>query len=594
MAKNIDLDTIAKEYAEGRISRDDFLFLHKMLTDQAAKQKAQPQQPTRQQAAPPPVLKPAAAGAQRPQPRAAQPKQRRPVSASQTRRQVGTQPQSQQYSTPSLAIPGERRSIMGYIKGHHKEVVALLGTLGLFISMFYNKFETTDPDADNARVVVTGQASQGKPASIRIQDLKLIAQLIMEDNTWSKELIDDFITQWNRLSDNEKQRVKTENWYFDFSSLLARQIKTTRAKAGTGEVSAIYDQQVLLSLADTLIFGNSAKAKDLLAETVKTTKLAQDDKRSDSDTTPAKKSVAEPKQKPAPRSKPTQTAKLSEEPRSSGEISKRHRISRREIEDVINQFTVAFEAGHTRDLLSLFANDDYSSSFASLNDVKSQYRNLVRQSKERHLDLDSFFWEHDYGETRGTAKYRAKVKMADSNVTKTITADLNITIRRLLGQNYITKFELNNRKVVSSIADEPRHQPKPQRSIASAQKRKPKFPTPAELQDLVTQYVTAYESGDVNDLMHLFANATWTKSRTGLVEMKQNYDNLFSSTSGREMFIKGMKWKVKGKKAMGTGDLLLTLHTKDNKVKTQKGKIRIVATKVGDRVRFSQMFHIVE
>jgi hypothetical protein len=94
--------------------------------------------------------------------------------------------------------------------------------------------------------------------------------------------------------------------------------------------------------------------------------------------------------------------------------------------------------------------------------------------------------------------------------------------------------------------------------------------------------------------MHLFANATWTKSRTGLVEMKQDYDNLFASTSGREMFIKDVKWKVKGKKALGTGDLLLTLHTKDNKVKTQKGKIRIVATKVGNQVRFSQMFHILE
>ncbi|MGD8567578.1 MAG: hypothetical protein PVJ39_05800 [Gammaproteobacteria bacterium] len=596
MAKNIDLNTIAKEYAEGRISREDFLYLHKMLTDQAAKQKGQ-SQPSRQQAAPP-VLQPAAGGGQPGQPRARQPQQRRPVTASQSRRQAGARPQPQaqaQYSVPSLAMPGERRSVLGYIKGHHKEVVALLGTLGLFISMFYNKFETTDPDADNARVVVTGQASQGKTTSIRTQDLKLIAQLIMEDNTWSKELIDDFITQWNHLSDNEKQLVKMENWYFDFSSLLARQIKTTRAKAGTGDVSAIYDQQVLLSLADTLIFGTNAKAKDLLAETVKSTKLAKGNNHGETKKAPTQKSVTTQKEIPAPRPEHTQTAKISQQPRDNGEIAKRHRISRTEIEDVINQFTVAFEAGRSRDLSSLFADDEYSSSFASLDDIKSQYRDLFRHSKERHLDLDSFFWEHDYGETRGTAKYRAKVKMADSNVTKTITADLNITIRRLLGKNYITNFELNNRKVVSSITNEPRHNPKPRKSVTVASsKGKPKFPTPAELQDLVTQYVTAYETGDVNDLMHLFANATWTKSRTGLVEMKQDYDNLFASTSGREMFIKDVKWKVKGKKALGTGDLLLTLHTKDNKVKTQKGKIRIVATKVGNQVRFSQMFHILE
>ena len=67
MAKKIDLDTIAKEYAEGRISRDDFLYLHKMLTTQTAGNK----QPVQQA---PPVLtgrRPLKAGAkqqQRPRP----------------------------------------------------------------------------------------------------------------------------------------------------------------------------------------------------------------------------------------------------------------------------------------------------------------------------------------------------------------------------------------------------------------------------------------------------------------------------------------------------------------------------------------------
>ena len=76
--------------------------------------------------------------------------------------------------------------------------------------------------------------------------------------------------------------------------------------------------------------------------------------------------------------------------------------------------------------------------------------------------------------------------------------------------------------------------------------------------------------------------------------MKQNYDNLFTTTSGREIFVNNINWTFKGKKALGTGDLTLTHHTNDNKVKSQKGKIRIVATKVGDSVRFTQMFHIVD
>ena len=590
MAKKIDLNTIAKEYAEGRISKEDFLYLHKMLTDAAAKQSGQSK-------AAPPVLKPAPGGIQQTRPRPSRPPQsamdmqQRNAARARQSQQLQTQAPAAQYSEPDYLT--HRRSVLGYIKSHHKEVVALLGTLGIFISMFYNKFDTTAPDTDNARLVVVEHTKKNQSPRIRSQDIKLIAQLMMEDNSWSKELIDDFVAQWNRLSENEKHVIKQTDWYLDFSSMLSQQIKTTRIKAKTGDVAAIYDQQALLALADSLIFGNDPKAKDLLAEAVKSAKTEQSSDNVKRDVITIAKDTPKANKEPRELSR-VNTAKISVKPDANSQTARRHRISRIEIEDIVNHFTVAFEAGHTRDLFSLFADDDYSSSFASLDHIKSEYRELFRETRDRQLDLDSFFWEHDYGEARGTAKYKAKVKMKDSNVEKTITADLNITIRRLLGKNYITNFEFKNRKVVSSAGNTF----KPEKTIALASRQKPKelpkHPTPAELQDLVTQYVTAYETGDVNELMHLFANATWTTSRSGLVEMKQNYDNLFASTSGREVFIKGMKWKFKGKKALGTGDLLVTLHTKDKKVTTQKGKIRVVATKSGDTVRFTQMFHIVD
>ncbi|KPJ91724.1 MAG: hypothetical protein AMJ55_11130, partial [Gammaproteobacteria bacterium SG8_15] len=175
---------------------------------------------------------------------------------------------------------------------------------------------------------------------------------------------------------------------------------------------------------------------------------------------------------------------------------------------------------------------------------------------------------------------------------ETVTANLDITLRRLMGKVYITGFKLSDRDVVAhttkAVPAMARH------AVDVASKSKPKHPTPAELQDLVTQYITAYETGDVTELMHLFANATWTSSRTGLVEMKQNYQNLFSTTNGREMFVKNINWNFKDKKALGTGELVLSYHTKDDQIVTQTGKIRFVATRHGDNVRFTQMFHIVE
>ena len=569
MARKIDLNTIAKEYAEGRISKEDFLYLHKMLSSQQA---------NAQQA--PPVLTTTAqqqANRRTIRPGNSEPEFQQPP--------VLHHPASPVATTPNFIPQHQQRGgIFRYFRTHHKEAVALLGTLGIFISMFYNKIDSSRPEEHTARVVVVKDTNEQHSPRIRTQDVKLIAQLMMEDNSWNTELINDFKSQWNKLSDNEKSHIKKLDWYFDFSSMLSNQIKTSRTKAKTGDVAAIYNQQALLSLADSLIFGNSDNAEKMIA------KISQENKapaiEEKENITKPIKSVKQ-KEKPAPKTETVASLQKKEKTTKPAEPLKRHRISREEIENIINRFTVAFEAGHTRELADLFADDEYSSSFASLNSIKSEYRELFRNTRDRQLHLNSFFWEHDFDEARGTAKYNATVRMLDANINKTTNADVDITLRRVLGKIYITNFKIKDRKVVSSA---PKYIKEMTKDISA--KEKPKYPTAAELQDLVTQYVSAYESGNVKALMKLFANATWTTSRTGLVEMKQNYQDLFGSTSDREVFIKDIKWEIKDDKALGTGELLLTLHTGDDKVETKQGKIRIVAQKSKDLVRFTQMFHI--
>ncbi|WP_455197573.1 hypothetical protein [Kaarinaea lacus] len=606
MANKIDLDTIAKEYAEGRISKEDFLYLHKMLTNLPGKKKS-PAQPQ------PPVLKPVqqvkAAPRQqqvrRPAAQRTTPKQvsppRRTIRPQVAQPQLHSAPEPQHFhqTAPAFLVEERRASTFGYIRKHHKEVVALLGTVGIFISMFYNNFQSPSVDSNNARVVVI-QSQQGEQSSVqglRTQDIKLIAELMMEDNSWNKELIDDFLAQWNRLSNSEKQSVKQAEWYNRFSAMLSQQIKIAQTRATTGDVSAIYNQQALMQLADNLIFGDSKDARDALQQYASsdTSSRTAESKYESKKENISSKSIAAEKAI----SQPVQTAKITTETvkakpeKSTRDESEknRHRITRQEIEDVMNRFTVAFEAGHTRDLMALFPDEEYSSSYAGLNRVKQGYKELFQTSQDRRLDLSSFFWEHDFDEARGTAKYKADISK-DKSTGETVTANLDITLRRLMGKVYITGFKLSDREVVAHTT---KAAPAPNKqAVDVASKSKPKHPTPAELQDLVTQYVTAYETGDVTELMHLFANATWTSSRTGLVEMKQNYQNLFSTTNGREMFVKNINWNFKDKKALGTGELILSYHTKDDQIVTQTGKIRFVATRHGDNVRFTQMFHIVD
>jgi len=586
MARKIDLNTIAKEYAEGRISKEDFLYLHKMLSSKqagAGQQISPSLEDTTSQQMLRRTIRPGNGNRSSSEPQMQQP----PVLHALDEIAIPA-------SIPDYPVQPKQGGIFRYFRTHHKEAVALLGTLGIFISMFYNKIDSTPPDENKSRVVIVKDSNEKPAPRIRTQDIKLIAQLMMEDNNWNSELIDDFKTQWNKLSESDKNHIKkSEDWYFDFSAMLSQQIKTSRTKAKTGDVAAIYNQQALLGLADTLIFGHSDKAEKLLS------KIAQEDQaprvsksRPDPDTEedikPQRRAVE------APEKENVAVIDTKENSATKDEPVIRHRISRREIEDVINRFTVAFEAGRTNELTDLFANDDLSSSFTSLNSVKSEYRDLFNTTRDRHLDFDSFFWEHDFDEARGTAKYNAQVRMLDANVRKTISANVDITLRRVMGKVYITNFKFKDKKIVASAAKEINKVPVKAKVKAKevAVKDRPKYPTPSELQDLVTQYITAYETGDVSDLMKLFANATWTTSRTGLVEMKQNYQDLFKSTSDREVFIKDIKWEIKGDKALGTGDLLLTLHSGSNKVETKKGKIRIVAQKSKDLVRFTQMFHI--
>ncbi|HEY5601811.1 MAG TPA: hypothetical protein VIM41_01760 [Gammaproteobacteria bacterium] len=609
MPNEFDLDTIAKEYAEGRISKEDFLYLHKMLTTPSAKKPSPAQQPPMLRPARPVKVTTSHSRQVKPpaQPAAAQhssintrPDTRPEVSTANTRKQHDLSiPSRRAVAPPPVFVPQKKATFFGYVRKHHKEVVALLGTTGIFISMFYNNVKFPSFDSGNARVVVIqSQPDQEKKSpGLRTQDIKLVAELMMDDNSWNKELIEDFLAHWQSLSDNEKLTVRDATWYKKFSAMLAQQLKISRLKAKTGDVAAIYNQQALLQLADNLVFGNNQEAKQTLASVAGSDSKPSAIERDQDSQSDTPKAVQE---QDAP---PVRTAKITGAPVNKSNTEQlnrpsrdaeanRHRISRQEVEDVISRFVAAFESGHTPELISLFANEDHSSSVAELNRVKAEYQDLIRVTQDRHLELSSLFWEHDFDEARGSAKYKANLRKKGKDDDLTLTANLDLTLRRVSGKVYITEFKLSGREEV--VAKKPQSKPNSSKNATLAFKEKPDHPTQAELQELITRYITAYETGNVKDMMRLFENATWASSTSGLEEMKQLYQTQFENTSGREIFVNNIDWDFKDKKAMGTGDLILTFRTKDKKLVTQKGKIRIMATREGEDAQISQIFHVMQ
>lgn len=559
----IDLETLAKEYAAGRISREDFLYLHQMLTQQA-----QQRQGNRKPVQRPPV----------------QPAARRPA----MNPNVHNQPRIQG-NYVQAAQPAGSGSVFGYVRRHHKEVVALLGTIGIFLSMYYNKIDTKPQETPGARVVVLQSDNAKKPARLRTEDVKLIAELITEDNNWSRELTNDFVNQWDKLTLNEKVKIKQEDWYYKFSTMLSKQINNTRKKADEGDISAIYNQQALLEIADKLIFDDNPDAKKILAALNGVQREKQK-----SSPAPVEKAVKTDKVKP--QRNPVIKEKIAKidnnTKRENSKSGKKHTISEKELKSVLKDFKFAFKAGNTKTLIQLFASDEYSTSFTSLDAIKDDYRSMFRNTRERSLALDALDWEHDYDEARGKGLYQAKIRLRHNNVLKTITADLDITVRRIFGKLQITDFKLRNKEIVTSTTNFK----KSLKKRLANNKDKPKFPTQAELQDLVTQYVTAYETGDVDQMVSLFSGGTWKAGRNAKLVMKQDYRDLFRNTKDREVYVKDIKWKFKKDKALGTGELILTSHSLDNnKTTTKKGKIRIVAKRLNnDKVQFTQVFHVLD
>jgi hypothetical protein len=134
----------------------------------------------------------------------------------------------------------------------------------------------------------------------------------------------------------------------------------------------------------------------------------------------------------------------------------------------------------------------------------------------------------------------------------------------------------------------------PELNLASAGKSlKPEGPTAAELQDIVTRLIGAYESGDIKMLASLFAKDAATNDRNGLKNIEEDYNKLFTSTSSRQMFIQGMKWSHGANYAKGSGDLeAIVFAQSDEPVYAMKGKIQIVAKRIDDKVLITHLYHI--
>lgn len=118
-----------------------------------------------------------------------------------------------------------------------------------------------------------------------------------------------------------------------------------------------------------------------------------------------------------------------------------------------------------------------------------------------------------------------------------------------------------------------------------------KYPTPAELDKVVNQYIDAFEQGNAHKILDLLSTNVRTNTANNATEVEQNLKELFASTTDRQLFIRNIKWKYDKNIAKGVGDIqTLLLHKDNSKVIATKGKIQIIAKKVNNAVLVTHIF----
>jgi hypothetical protein len=222
--------------------------------------------------------------------------------------------------------------------------------------------------------------------------------------------------------------------------------------------------------------------------------------------------------------------------------------------------------------------------------VRAQYSELFDHSDKRWVEFRGLTWDKSAREIHGKGKLRTSLRILPSGEYKTVTTAVKIAMRKVDNVTRITDFKISDNSIFALATGGTLN--KPVENFTA--KGRPKFPTQGELQDVVTQYVDSYQSGDIRRLMELFASSTWTADPSGLEELRRDYLDLFETTSDRQLFISNVDWTFKGNKAMGTGDLVINLlSSEDHKITKKKGKVRLIVEKNLHKTRISHLFQIV-
>jgi len=114
--------------------------------------------------------------------------------------------------------------------------------------------------------------------------------------------------------------------------------------------------------------------------------------------------------------------------------------------------------------------------------------------------------------------------------------------------------------------------------------------TRLDLEVLASLFVGAYERGDIEALMALFADQVQTNHQVGKGGIRRDYQTLFAATRQREMNLSAMQWVRRGGQAEGHGIFEIRLEGAEQ-TRSYAGTLRFQVQKQDSRVLITGFFH---
>jgi len=463
-----------------------------------------------------------------------------------------------------------------------------------------------------------------------ISRLKKLATVVLDDNQQLTSNIDLFVDNWNLMDDFSKQDFSNSFWMRRYRALLTQKIDSFESNGENYSADhTINYRNSLVNLAAIIgslevVDDTSSEESDLQFEELfekisselavaELAKQLADEQRATEDDADTLELSTEIVDKSA-QSAASTTAE--ETPKSVKTIKTSTKgFTESDLNYLLGKYSTIYEFGNTKKIMKLF-----SARRAYKRALKKNFDKVFGYSSDRSIRFSDFNWQFFNHSIVGHGKYNAKITLKQNKGVRHVDADIRIKFAaekdrlRIERMNFSkvkvrlikpkssdrTPVDFTKRKTKqnASLSGKTTEPPKANAFISTLKsnrkkgKKRLKIPTAAELQDIVTRFISAYESGNINALDKIFSSDAKTNDQNGLPEIKKDYQALFQSTTDRQLFIQNIKWTIVNNYARGKGVLnILIVAEGRNAIDSQQGEIQITAQKSKDKLLITHLFH---